>query len=81
MKSPPVLMVDPDPQDLAKYAAILTEARYTVHQATGFAEAAAILTRHRGRMVVMSSLSAGNECGHQFLKDTLKKYPFLPFIF
>jgi signal transduction histidine kinase len=32
-------------------------------------------------MVVLSSLSAGKEDGHQFLKDTLKKYPFLPFIY
>jgi signal transduction histidine kinase len=81
MKSPTVLIVDSDPRDLAKHAAILAEARYTVLQATGYPEAAAILSRHRGRLVVLSFLSAGNECGHQFLKDTLKKYPFLPFIF
>ena len=81
MKSPTVLIVDSDPQDLAKHAAILAEARYTVLQATGYPEAAAILTRHRGRLVVLSELKAGNENGHQFLKDTLKKYPFLPFIF
>jgi signal transduction histidine kinase len=81
MKSPAVLIIDPDPQDLAKHAAILTEARYTVLRATGFPEAAAILSRHRGRLVVLSSLSAGNESGHQFLKDTLKQYPSLPFIF
>ena len=81
MKSPPVLIVHPDPQDLAKYAAILVEARHPVLQATGFPEAAAILTRHRGRMVVLSSLSAGNEDGHRFLEDTLKKYPYLPFTF
>ena len=81
MKSPTVLIVDSDPRDLAKHAAILAEARYTVLQATGYPEAAAILSRHRGRLVVLSFLSAGNESGHQFLKDTLKKYPFLPFIF
>ena len=81
MKLPPVLIVDTNPQDLAEHAAILAESRYTVLQATGYPEAAAILTRHRGRLVVLSSLSAGNESGHQFLKDTLKKYPFLPFIF
>jgi signal transduction histidine kinase len=81
MKPPTVLIVDSDPRDLAKHAAILAEARYTVLQATGYPEAAAILSRHRGRLVVLSFLSAGNESGHQFLKDTLKKYPFLPFIF
>jgi signal transduction histidine kinase len=81
MKSPTVLIVDSDPRELAKHATILAEGRYTVLQAPGYPEAAAILSRHHGRLVVLSSLSAGNECGHQFLKDTLKKYPFLPFIF
>ncbi len=81
MKSPTVLIVDSDPRDLATHAAILTEARYTILQAAGYPEAAAILTRHRGRLVVLSSLSAGEEFGHQFLKDSLKKHPFLPFIF
>ena len=81
MKSLPVLIVDSNPRDLAKLAAILAEGRYSVLQATGYPEAAAILSRHRGRLVVLSELKTGNECGHQFLKDTLKKYPFLPFIF
>ena len=81
MKPPTVLIVDSDPQELAKHAAILAEGRYTVLQANGYPEATAILTRNRGKVVVLSSLSAGNEDGHQFLKDSLKKYPFLPFIF
>lgn len=81
MKSPTVLIVDPNPRDMAKHAAILSEARYTVLQATDFPEAVAILSLHRGRVVVLSTLTAGDESGHQFLKDTLKKYPFLPFIF
>jgi signal transduction histidine kinase len=81
MKSPTVLIIDSDPRELAKHAEILAEGRYTVLKATGFPEAAAILSRHRGRLVVLSELEVGNESGHQFLKDTLKKYPFLPFIF
>ena len=81
MKPPTVLIVDPNPQDMATHAAILEEGRYTVLQATGVAEAVAILARHRGKLVVLSELSIGGDCGHQFLKDTLKKYPFLPFIF
>ena len=40
MKSSPVLIVHPDPQDLGKYASILVEARHAVLQATGFPEAA-----------------------------------------
>ncbi len=81
MKLPNVLIVDSDPGDLAKHAAILEEGRYTVLQATTVAEAATILGRHRGKLVVLSELSAGKESGHDFLKDTLKKYPFLPFTF
>jgi signal transduction histidine kinase len=81
MKTPAVLIVDSDPRDLAKHAAILEEGRYTVLQAAGFPEAVAILAKHRGKLVVLSELGEGGECGHQFLKDTLKKYPFLPFLF
>jgi len=81
MKSPTVLIVDSNAQDLATHAAILAEARYTVLQATGIPEAAAILARRRGRLVVLSGLRVGDGCGHRFLQDTLKKYPFLPFIF
>jgi len=81
MKLPSVLIVESEPQDLAKHAVILEEGRYTVLKATGYPEAAEILTRHRGRLVVLSYLSAGKEDGHEFLKDTMKKYPFLPFIF
>ena len=81
MKPPTVLIVDSNPRDLAKTAAILEEGRYAVLQATAYPEAAEILTRHRGRLVVLSELKMGNENGHQFLKDTLKKYPFLPFTF
>ena len=81
MKPPTVLIVDSDPRDLAKLAALLTEARYTVLQAPGFPEAAAILARHRGRVVVVSDLRVGGECGLKFLDDTLRKYPFLTFTF
>jgi signal transduction histidine kinase len=81
MKSPPVLIVDSNPRELAELAAILAAGRYTVLHAAGFPEAAAILAKHRGKLVVLSELGVDGEGGHQFLKDTLKKYPFLPFIF
>jgi signal transduction histidine kinase len=81
MKPPTVLIVDSDPRDLAKHAAILAEARYTVLQATGCPEAVAILARHRGKLVVLSDLNVAGESGLKFLDDTLRKYPFLPFIF
>jgi signal transduction histidine kinase len=81
MKPPTLLLIDSSPADLHKISRILSDARYTVQTASSYTEAAAILTQHRGKMVVLSELKAGNEFGHEFLKDTLKKYPFLPFIF
>lgn len=81
MKSPTVLIVDSDPRDLAKLAAILAEARYTVLQATGCPEALGILAKHRGKLVVLSDLTVDGDCGLKFLDDTLRKYPFLPFTF
>ena len=81
MKTPTVLIVDSDPRELAKHAAILGEARYTVLQATGCPEAAGILARHRGKLVVLCELTPGGESGLAFLKDTLKKYPLTPFSF
>jgi signal transduction histidine kinase len=81
MKPPAVLIVDSDPRDLAKHAAILAEARYTVLQATGYREAVGILAKHRGKLVVLSDLTMGGECGLEFLDDTLRKYPFLTFTF
>ncbi|HWS15096.1 MAG TPA: ATP-binding protein [Candidatus Methylomirabilis sp.] len=81
MKQPTVLIVDSDPRDLAKHADILSEARYTVHKASGLAEASEILSKHQGRLVVLSELMPGGECGLSFLKDSLKKYPFTPFSF
>ncbi len=81
MKQPTVLIVDSDPGELAKHADILSEARYTVHKASGLAEASVILARHQGRMVVLSELMPGGESGLVFLKESLKKYPFTPFSF
>src|SRR5512141_1105242 len=81
MNPPTILIVDSDPRDLAKHAAILTEARYTVLQATGTPEAVGILAMHRGKLIVLSDLSVGGECGLKFLDDILRKYPFLSFTF
>ncbi|MGB5195482.1 MAG: ATP-binding protein, partial [Candidatus Deferrimicrobium sp.] len=40
-----------------------------------------ILARHRGKLIVLSDLSVGGECGLNFLDDTLRKYSFLTFTF
>jgi signal transduction histidine kinase len=81
MKPPPVLIVDSNPRDLAEIAGILEKARYTVLQSTKCTESIEIIAGHRGKLVVLSDLSVDGECGHRFLDDTLRKYPFLPFIF
>ena len=81
MKSPTVLIVESNARDLAKHASILEKARYTVLQATGCQEAVGILAGHRGKVVVLSDISIGGECGLKFLDDTLRKYPFLTFTF
>jgi len=81
MKQPTVLIVDSDPRELAKHAAILSEARYTVHKASGLTEASGILSRHQGRLVVLSELMPGGESGLAFLKESLKKSPFPPISF
>jgi signal transduction histidine kinase len=81
MKQPTVLIVDSDPGELAKHADILSEARYTVHKASGLAEASGILSRHQGRLVVLSELTPGGESALVFLKESLKKYPFTPISF
>ncbi|MBE0605331.1 MAG: hybrid sensor histidine kinase/response regulator [Deltaproteobacteria bacterium] len=80
MKPSPILIVDSNPQDMADIAAILEKARYTVLQATKVSEADGILASHRGKVVVLSELGVDGG-GLRFLDDTLRKYPFLPFIF
>ena len=81
MKPPTVLIVDPDPRDLAEHAAILAEARYTVLKATGCPEALRILAEHRGKLVVLSDLTVDGGCGLDFLDEALREYPFLTFTF
>ena len=81
MKSPTVLIVDPDPRDLAILADTLEKARYTVLQAARCEEAAEILAAHRGKLVVLSDLGVDGDCGLRFLDETVRKYPFLPFTF
>ena len=76
-----VLLVDPDRKEREKNARVLSEARYTVYQASACGEAAETLKRHRGRLVVISELNAGRDCGLRFLSETLKKYPYIPFTF
>jgi len=81
MKHLSVLIVDADREEREKYARVLSEARYVVYQAADPQEADGILKKHRGRLIVISELAASGNCGLRFLRETLRKYPFLPFTF
>jgi signal transduction histidine kinase len=81
MKQLGVLLIDSDRAEREKNARNLSEARYAVLQAGGWEEAEAILKRHRGRLAVLSELSADGRSGLDFLKQVLLRYPFVPFTF
>lgn len=76
-----VLIVDGDPKFLAEAADTLTREKYSVTAVSDFDEAAAHVRRVKGKTVILSELSVGKKSGLDFLKDTLTKYPDLPFIF
>lgn len=76
-----VLLIDDDPAFLRETEAVLTRHRYSVVTADDFHKAAGWLTRYRGRMIVLSELHAAGQSGIGFLKDTLRKYPHVPFTF
>ena len=81
MKHLTVLLVDSDRKELEKTARVLSDARYAVFGVPNCKEAASFLKKHRGKVVVLSELVPDGGVGLEFLKDTLQKYPFLPFIF
>ena len=81
MRPPRLLLVDDDPRDLERYGEILSRDRYRVSRARDYAEGLAILRKHRGKMVVLSELSAKGASGLEFLGETSKAYPSLPFTF
>ena len=81
MIPPRVLIVDGDPKELERHAGVLAGAGYTVLKAGGSRDSAGILRKHRGNLVVLSRFSPEDGCGIEFLKDTLKSYPSLPFTF
>jgi signal transduction histidine kinase len=79
MKTQRVLIVDGNQADLEKHSAAISGAGYTVLKPGGCAEAAGILARYRGKVIVLSGLSSKEGSGIDFLKETLKAYPSLPF--
>ena len=76
-----ILLIDDDTAFLAQSEKTLSREGYTVTAMTDFEKAAAILHRQKGKTAVLSELSVGKKCGLDFLKDTLRQFPHLPFTF
>jgi signal transduction histidine kinase len=74
-----VLLVDDDPEFLARAEALLTREKYAVATAADLERAAGYLQRVRGRAVVLCELSLAGRSTLDFLKETLRKYPHIPF--
>ena len=81
MKSLRILIVDGDQKFLAEAAEALTRDKYSVTAVADFNEAAAHIRSVKGKAIILSELNIGRKSGLVFLKDTLSKYPDLPFTF
>ena len=75
-----VLLIEDDLALRKETEATLRRARYSVKSASDFGEAGEVLRRAGGNMVVLSELSVAGESAVEFLKNTLRIYPQVPFI-
>ncbi|MBI5575811.1 MAG: response regulator [Deltaproteobacteria bacterium] len=76
-----VLIVDDDPKFLAQAQETLKNEKYDVTAVSNFDDAADHLRKVKGKTIILSELRAGKGCGFEFLRDTLRRYPDLPFTF
>jgi two-component system, sensor histidine kinase and response regulator len=74
-----VLLVDDDPEFLGRAEGLLAREKYTVATAADLERAAGYLQQVRGRAVVLCELSLAGRSTLVFLKETLRKYPHIPF--
>src|SRR3990172_3602009 len=74
-----VLLVDDDPKFLDFGKEVLTGAKYSVTTATDFETAASALNSQKGKTVVLADLKVGQESSLGFMKETLRRYPQIPF--
>ncbi len=81
MKYLRVLIVDDDPAVLARAEKALSTAKYSVTAVSDFEKAEAAIARAKGKTVVVSELRVGGKCGLEFLSNTLKSNPQIPFVF
>jgi signal transduction histidine kinase len=79
MKILRVLLVDDDPAFLDFAGRTLTEAKYSVSFVSDLEEAAAALEGFKGKAVVLSDLNVKKHPALEFLRESLKKYPYVPF--
>src|SRR5512146_1168139 len=76
-----VLLIGDDAVSVANAAETLSNEKYSVTTANDFDQAAAHLHRVKGKTIVLSELVVGQKDGIAFLKETLRKFPNLPFTF
>ncbi len=79
MKILRVLLVDDDPAFLDFAGRTLTDAKYSVSSVSDLEEAAAALEGFKGKAVVLSDLNVKKHPALEFLRESLKKYPHVPF--
>jgi len=79
MKILRVLIVDDDPAFLDFAGETLTDAKYSVSSLTDLEEAAVVLEGFKGKAVVLSDLNVKKRPALEFLRESLKKYPHVPF--
>lgn len=79
MKILRVLLVDDDPTFLDFAGRTLTDARYSVSTVSDLEAAAATLEGFKGKAVVLSDLKVKKHPALEFLRESLKKYPHVPF--
>jgi signal transduction histidine kinase len=79
MKILRVLLVDDDPTFLDYASGTLTDAKYSVSSVSDLETADTTLEGFKGKAVVLSDLNVNKRSALDFLRESLKKYPHLPF--
>src|SRR4030042_3287042 len=74
-----VLLVDDDPWFRDCRKEVLPNAKYSATTPSDFETAASFLHSQRGKTVVLADLKVGKESALDFMEETLKKFPQIPF--
>lgn len=73
------MLVEDDAAFLGFARGVLTGERYSVTPVSDFESASTALDLFKGNVVVLSELRVNGESALPFLKDSLRKYPYVPF--